>query len=167
MAKVKKNVNYTKAWYAVAVARVMIGFIFLWAYLDKLMGLGFSTKSGKAWIDGYSPTTGFLSHVSGPFESFFHGLAGNAFVDWLFMLGLLGIGLSLILGIGLRIAAAAGSLLLVMMWMASLPMTTNPLYDEHIVYVVMLWVFAFGPRKWSFMSTWLETDYVKKHSWLW
>ncbi len=54
------------------------------------------------------------------------------------MVGLLGIGLALVLGVGLRIAAVAGGLLLVLMWAAELPLTTNPFMDDHIVYAVVL-----------------------------
>ncbi len=170
MVKAKKQVNYEKAWYALAVARVLLGFVFLWAFLDKTMGLGFATQHGKAWLDGVSPTTGFLKfgvNADGPFVDFFHSLANNPLVDWMFMLGLLGIGLALILGIGLRVAAVAGSLMLVMMWAAELPLENNPVIDEHIVYAALLWVVAFAPRKWSLIDTWLQTKYVKKNSWLW
>ncbi len=162
-----KKVNYEKAWYALAAARIALGFIFLWAFLDKLLGLGISTPAQKAWVLGGSPTTGFLKGVGGPFAGFFHSLAGNPLMDWLFMLGLFGIGVALILGIGLRVAAVAGTALLVMMWAASLPIKTHPFLDDHLIYVAMVWVFAFGQRKWSLIDTWLRTDYVKKHSWLW
>ena len=107
MVKSKRTVNYEKAWYALAAARILLGFYFFWAFLDKTMGLGFATPAEKAWVLGGSPTTGFLSGVNGPFANFFADMAGNPFVDWLFMLGLLGIGLSLILGIGLRVGGAA------------------------------------------------------------
>lgn len=170
MVKSKKTVNYEKAWYAVAAARISLGFIFLWAFLDKTLGLGLSTPHDKAWVLGGSPTTGFLlKGVSpdSPFAGFFHGLAGNVLVDWLFMLGLLGIGLALILGIGLRVAAVTGTILLVMMWAAELPMKQNPVLDDHLIYAIMLWVFALGNRKWSLFNTWLRTDYVKKNQWLW
>lgn len=167
MVKAKKTVNYGNAWSAVAVVRVLLGFVFFWAFLDKTMGLGFATPAAGAWVNGGSPTNGFLAHVNGPWAEFFHGLAGNAFVDWLFMLGLLGIGMALILGVGLRLAAIAGTILLVMMWLASMPMTNNPLIDDHIVYAAMLWVFAFAPRKWSLVEQWLQTPVVKRNPWLW
>lgn len=170
MAKSKKQVTYSNAWYTVAVARVLLGFVFLWAFLDKTLGLGFSTEQGKAWVDGVSPTSGFLKfgvNPEGPFVSFFTGLANNVFIDWLFMIALLGIGFALVLGIGLRVAAVSGTVLLAMMWAAELPLENNPLVDEHIVYVAMLWVFALGHRKWSLTDTWLETPVVKKTPWLW
>lgn len=171
MVKSKKQVTYSNAWYAVAVARIVLGFVFLWAFLDKTLGLGFATEAGKAaWVNGGSPTTGFLKfgvNPESPFASFFNGLAGNVLVDWLFMLALLGIGLALVLGIGLRIAAVAGTALLVMMWAAQIPLENNPAVDDHIVYALMLWVFALGHRKWSLVDTWMQTPVVKRTPWLW
>lgn len=169
MATSKNKVNYAKSWQALALARILLGFVFLWAFLDKTMGLGFSTPKGQAWLDGVSPTSGFLAGVSSdnPFASFFHGLAGNMTVDWLFMLGLLGVGLALVLGIGVRLAAVAGTILLGLMWVASFPMKTNPLIDDHVIYAVSLWVVALSPRKWSLIDTWLQTPTVKKNPWLW
>ena len=73
-----------------AVLRIATGLIFLWAFLDKLFGLGYATPSAKAWIAGGSPTKGFLSSVDvGPFTTAFHAIAGTWWADWLFMLGLL------------------------------------------------------------------------------
>ena len=170
MATSKKKVSYIKSWQALAVARMLIGFVFLWAFLDKTLGLGFATPHGKAWLDGVSPTIGFLKmgvNPDGPFVNFFHGLAGNVAIDWLFMLGLLGIGLALMLGIGLRVAAATGTLLLGMMWAAELPLKTNPVIDEHVVYAAVIWVVALAPRKWSLINSWLKTPAVKNKSWLW
>jgi thiosulfate dehydrogenase [quinone] large subunit len=115
-----------------AVGRISIGFIFLWAFLDKTFALGYATGHSRtsgaidrfgdaAWIHGGSPTTGFLSGVGGPFKGLFEPLAGSVWADWLFMVGLLAIGVALMLGVGMRIAAASGALLLTFMWMASLP----------------------------------------------
>src|SRR6266516_5987442 len=102
-----------------AVLRVALGFVFLWAFLDKTFGFGYATPSAKAWIHGGSPTMGFLKGVEvGPFQAAFHSWAGTGWANWLFMLGLLGIGLALILGVALRAAAVSGTLLLVLMWAA-------------------------------------------------
>jgi thiosulfate dehydrogenase [quinone] large subunit len=124
--------------YVLAVTRLSLGFIFLWAFVDKLFGLGRSTPEIASWLNGNSPTSGFLSSVDGPFAGFYNGMANNAFVDWLFMLGLLGIGGALMLGIGMRIAAATGALLMVLMWTASLPVASNPFMDEHLIYALVL-----------------------------
>lgn len=167
---VKKHPTYKNAWYALAVARIMIGFVFLWAFFDKLLGLGFATKAESAWVNGGSPTSGFLQfgvNPESPFAGLFQSLAGQAWVDWLFMLGLLGIGLALMLGIGLRLAAVTGSLLLVMMWLAVLPLENNPVVDDHLIYAVVLWMAASARREWSLTDWWLSLDFVKKNKWLW
>ncbi|MFD1546068.1 hypothetical protein [Nonomuraea guangzhouensis] len=125
--------------YVWAIARISIGWIFLWAFLDKTFGWGFATPANRAWISGGSPTTGFLKGTGeNALGGFFSALAGQPWVDWLFMLGLLGIGTALILGVGLRIAAVTGSLLLVLMWAAELPLANNPFMDDHIIYAIVL-----------------------------
>ena len=127
--------------------RWVMGFIFLWAFFDKLLGLGFATKSSASWINGGSPTTGFLTHaVQGPFADFFKSLAGSAIVDWLFMLGLLAVGLSLILNRFVRWGAIAGSLMLFLMYLAVLPPANNPIIDEHIVYILVMALIAVNAR---------------------
>lgn len=121
-----------------AVTRLGLGFIFLWAFVDKLFGLGFATPTERAWVNGGSPTTGFLSGVEGPFADFFTPMAGQAWADWLFMAGLAGIGVALVAGVAMRIAAASGAVMMVLMWMASLPLETNPVLDDHIIYALVL-----------------------------
>jgi thiosulfate dehydrogenase [quinone] large subunit len=59
-------------------------------------------------------------------------------VDFGFMMGLLLIGLSLILGIGVRIAGLSSAVLVLLMWMGNLPPEHNPLIDEHVVYAALL-----------------------------
>jgi thiosulfate dehydrogenase [quinone] large subunit len=125
--------------YVWVALRVAMGWLFLWPFLDKLLGLGFATEPDAAWIRGGSPTFGFLNFgTSGPIAPIFQALAGNPIVDFVFMAGLLLIGMSLVLGIGVRIAALSGAALVILMWMANLPPEHNPLIDEHVVYAVLL-----------------------------
>ena len=151
--------------YLLAALRFSLGWVFLWAFLDKTWGLGFATPAENAWVEGASPTTGYLGNaVSGPFADFYNGLAGSAVVDWLFMLGLLGIGLALILGIGMRIAAVAGVLMLVMMWTAVLPPENNPFMDDHIIYSLVLVLLAVvgAGRFLGLGSQWEQLSIVQK-----
>ncbi|MFD7815463.1 hypothetical protein ACFV6E_21395 [Streptomyces sp. NPDC059785] len=146
--------THTVRAYAFASLRLLTGFVFLWAFLDKTFGFGYATPSGKGWIDGGSPTKGFLGSVAvGPMESTFHSWAGDPWADWLFMLGLLGIGLALVAGVALRFAAVAGTLMMALMWIAEWPpakhlpdgspsMSTNPFVDYHVIYAVALIVVA-------------------------
>ncbi|GAA4198621.1 DoxX family membrane protein [Streptosporangium oxazolinicum] len=125
--------------YVWAVARIGLGWIFLWAFLDKTFGWGFATPAERAWIAGGSPTTGFLKGAGeNALGGIFGGLAGQAWVDWLFMIGLLGVGTALVLGVGMRIAAVAGGLMLLLMWAAALPLDTNPFLDDHLIYAAVL-----------------------------
>ncbi len=129
--------------------RLALGWVFLWAFLDKTFGLGFATPADAAWLEGGSPTTGYLSSIDGTFAGFFNGMAGHAWADWLFMLGLLGIGLALMLGIFMNLAALSATVMLVFMWMAALPLENNPLLDDHLVYAAVAILLALlGAGRW-------------------
>ncbi|HLU73942.1 MAG TPA: hypothetical protein VKZ82_17280, partial [Nonomuraea sp.] len=69
--------------YLWAATRIALGWIFLWAFLDKTFGLGFATAPEKAWLAGGSPTTGYLMGTEeNALGGFFTALAGQAWVDW-------------------------------------------------------------------------------------
>ncbi len=166
--KIKASRANEQVWYAAAAMRILLGLVFLWAFFDKLLGLGFATPAAKSWLNGGSPTTGFLKGVEGPFADVFNAMAGNPVCDWLFMLGLLGIGAGLLLGIAVRLSVISGSVMLLLMWMASLPLKTNPVIDDHIVYIAALWVIGGGlaQQKWSLAGWWQKQPAVKDSYWL-
>ncbi len=123
--------------------RFGMAFIFLWAFFDKTFGLGFATTADKAWINGGSPTTGFLMHgTHGPLAVVFQSLAGLQIVDWLFMLGLLFVGLTLLTNKFVKWGSIAGSAMLFLMYLAVLPPENNPLIDDHIIYILVLCLLA-------------------------
>lgn len=149
-----------------ALLRIAMGWMFFWAFLDKLFGLGFATKVESSWLSGGSPTSGFLKFAtSGPLKTTFESLSGAGWVDWLFMLGLLFLGTALILGIGLRIAALGGSLLLFLMWLSLFPTENNPFLDEHIIYILVLWTLSFSNAGdlWGLGKWWGATLLVKNY----
>jgi len=165
---------------ALAVLRISLGFVFLWAFLDKTFGLGYSTPSAKAWINGGSPTKGFLASVDvGPFQSLFHTMAGTWYANGLFMLSMLAVGVALIAGIGLRVAAGAGALVMLMMWLAEFPLaqhtadgkpsgSSNPITDYHFIYgagVVVL-ALTYAGHTWGLGRWWASLPIVKKNPWL-
>lgn len=122
-----------------AVVRICIGWVFLWAFLDKTFGLGAATERSESWINGGSPTNGFLSFgTRGPLADFYQSFAGDWWADVLFMTGLAGIGIALTLGIGMRVAVTSGAVMLVMMWSAALWPENNPFMDDHLVYALVL-----------------------------
>jgi thiosulfate dehydrogenase [quinone] large subunit len=170
----------TPAAKALAVLRVATGFVFLWAFLDKMFGLQYSTPTARAWINGGSPTKGFLSSVDvGPFQSIAHTIAGAWWANSLFMVGMLAVGVALIAGVGLRIAAISGGLIMAMMWLTELPLaqhtatgaasgSTNPVTDYHLIYAAVLIVLAaaYAGHTWGLGRRWAKLSFVQKHRWL-
>ena len=155
--------------YTMAAARISLGWVFLWAFLDKTFGLGHETAHGAAWIRGGSPTKGFLAFAAvGPFKGLYHSIAGATWADWLFMVGLLAIGVALLLGVTMRLAAAGGALMLVLMWTVALPPANNLFMDDHLIYAMLLVILAaagagatLGLGRW-----WERLPLVSKNSWL-
>ncbi|TCM50568.1 hypothetical protein [Kribbella sp. VKM Ac-2568] len=159
----------TAAGRALAVLRIAYGLTFLWAFVDKVFGLGYATPSGKGWIDGGDPTAGFLGKgAAGPFEDFYHSLVGDFWVTPLFMIALVGIGLALTFGIGMRIAAVSGTVLYLMMWSAVLPPENNPVLDDHIIGAITLITLALvaAGNVWGFGQQWSRLSIVRQYPWL-
>lgn len=162
------------------VLRILMGFTFLWPFFDKMFGLGFATcrdaktlivsaGCAKAWLNGGSPTEGFLKFgTRGPLSEFYQGLAGNTAVEYLFMLGLLLIGLALIFGIGVRIASISGIAMFLLMYSAALMPENNPVLDDHIIYSVVLFgFFVVGAGDYlGFGLRWSKTKLVQRFSFL-
>jgi len=137
-------------WTFLSLTRISIGFIFLWAFFDKLLSLGYSTGrtvaedgtytidlfSDKAWINGGHVTEGYLvygGNPNSPFHEFFVNLGAQRWTDWIFMAGLLGIGFALMTGVGTKLAMVAGPVMLVFMYMTQMWPSTNPILDDHII----------------------------------
>jgi thiosulfate dehydrogenase [quinone] large subunit len=154
--------------YLWAVVRLGMAWTFLWPFLDKLFGLGHQTTSAQAWINGGNPTKGFLSGSVGAFSGFYQGIAGAGIVNWLFMIGLLALAISLSFGIAMRFAAAAGAVMLVLMWSASLPPSDDLFLDNHIIYALLLVGLALvgAGNTLGLGHRWTQTSLVQRHRWL-
>ncbi|MEV4847531.1 hypothetical protein AB0K20_30510 [Micromonospora matsumotoense] len=155
--------------YLLAGIRLALGWIFLWAFLDKMFGLGHETTPARSWVNGGSPTKGFLgSAATGPFTGFYHSIAGGWLTDVLFMGALLAVGVALLLGVAMRLAAGAGALLTVMMWTAVLPPASNPFMDDHLVYAAVLVVLALlgAGHTLGLGARWAEIPLVRRSAWL-
>ena len=164
---------------ALALLRVATGLVFLWAFVDKTFGLGYATPGERAWIVGGSPTAGFLGSVdAGPFRSAFQAVAGAWWVDGLFMLDLLGIGVAVTAGVALRISAVAGTVMMALMWLAEWPLarfaadgspsgSTNPLIEYHVIYALVLVVLAatYAGDTWGLGRWWAGLSFVRRHAW--
>jgi len=153
---------------AVGLVRILLGWVYLWAFLDKLFGLGMATPAERAWVSGASATRGYLSGVEGPFAGLFTSMSGNAVVDWLFMLGMFAVGVAFVLGIALRLAAVGGLLLMGGIYLSQLPLEMNPFLDQHLMYIVLGAALALtnagrfvGLGRW-----WAALPVIRSHAWL-
>lgn len=148
-----------------AVLRIGYGLTFLWAFGDKVFGWGFATPAKNAWIQGGSPTAGFLSNsAEGPFKDLYLSISGAPWADVLFMIGLLGIGLALTLGVGMRIAGISGAIMYVLMWTVALPPPNNPVLDDHLLGAIAVAVLALALAgdTWGLGRWWSRTSLVQR-----
>jgi thiosulfate dehydrogenase [quinone] large subunit len=178
-----------------AVLRVAMGWTFLWAFLDKAFALGFSTgrvvtDAGQtvkidffgqdAWIHGASPTAGAVGFaLKGPFADTVQTMTGfhmtqagpqvAGWVDWVYMVSLLLIGLGLITGVMTRLAAVGG-----IIWLAVFYLGTaiwpehNPFLDDHVVDAIVLVavILANAGRYYGLGKIWQRMEFVKDRRYL-
>ncbi len=165
------------------VLRIAIGWIFFWAFLDKLLALGFASgrdpETGSidffgdaAWINGGSPTEGFLSFglsTKEPFTSIYSEFAGQGWVDWIYMLSMALIGIALILGISTRLAAIGGAIWMVLFYTAAaIWPENNPFLDEHVIEAIVLIGIAYvGAGRYLGLGRWWDgLGFVQRFPWL-
>lgn len=132
----------------IGVFRLVFGWIWIWAFLDKLFGLGFATASDRAWINGGSPTIGYLSfgvNPESPFASFFtETLVQFEFIlNFMFMGMLLFVGVTMLTGVLVRLGSVAGLIFSFSVYLATIPLANNPIVDVHVLYMLTFVMFIF------------------------
>ncbi len=116
----------------VVALRLTTGLLFFYAGWSKLT------------MEGWS-AAGYLQNATGPFASWFQGLAGSGFVDVLNMWGLTLLGVALILGLLVRTASALGIILMLLYYVSDfVGNTAYGLIDQHITLMVVLFFFLVG-----------------------
>ena len=135
-----------RGWSLVAL-RIGLGFMFLYGGYEKIM-----TELG-----GKYATSGFLSHVAGPFAGMFTSMSGNPMVEYLLVYGELLIGISMIFGVVTRVGGVSGALLSGLLYLSTLPAMTagfagsyfdyllahNALVNEYIIFILVFVAFVF------------------------
>ncbi len=127
-----------------ALTRLVLGSIFLWAFLDKLLALGHDTGKNPvtgvtttygdaAWVHGASPTTDSSSTRAGrsrrPTTPSPATPSSTGSSCWACSASASGSSSASPCARSPR----PGSLLLVMMWASTLPPANNPVLDDHLV----------------------------------
>jgi thiosulfate dehydrogenase [quinone] large subunit len=136
-----------RAQVAVAVGRIVIGIIFLWAGLGKLLGSGaegFSAGGFLEFATGGTLGWPFVAEgTEGPFnptQDFWVGVATNegmmTIVNFLVVFGQIAIGISLILGIFTRFAATMGTLMMLFFFFAAWEFE-HGIVNQHLTYAVV------------------------------
>ena len=82
------------------------------------------------------------------------------------MLGLLFIGLTLTLGVAVRLGSLAGVFMMVLMYSALIPPENNPFIDEHLIYmlVMLMRMFSESGKYFGLRNQWSQTGLVQKYS---
>jgi len=150
---------------SLSILRIIIAFMLIWSFFDKLLGLGLETPSGSGMIDGGSPSS-FILYFDGPVAELMYGLAENIVVDIVLMAALILIGLALLTGVGMKIATASGIAFFFIMYLVCLFPGDNPFLDYHLVYIfVLLAIYFYHAGDFlGFGKRWKELNIVKKYN---
>ncbi len=132
----------------VGLARIVIGVIFLWAGLEKILGSGPDGFNAAGFLKfGTNGTLGWpffegdpAGHVFNPTAGFWQGLATNdgamTIINFLVPYGQIGIGVSLILGLFTRFGAAMGALMMMFFFFAAWDFRYG-IVNQHLTYAVV------------------------------
>jgi len=151
--------EYSETWvgYSLLSLRLIMGWTFLYAGLEKVLGPSWSAE-------------GFLLHAipeGNPFVGLWQAMAA----DWLWLVdplnqwGQVLVGLALVLGVAVRWSALWGAVMMAFYWLASFPLEHALLIDDHVVYALLLFgLGAFGAGRVLGLDRRLEeTDLVQNN----
>ena len=138
---------------AVAVLRVAVGFIFLFAGLEKVIGgnlewsaagfLQFGTGGTLGWPFVTTPVEGTIYN---PTNAFWVALADNDFamsvINFLVPWGQIGIGVGLMLGLLTRFSAAMGTLMMLLFFFAAWDIEFG-VVNQHLTYGLVTFVLGY------------------------
>jgi len=131
----------------VAVLRIGVGIIFLWAGLEKVLGSGAEGFSAAGFLQfGTGGSLGWpfvAADAEGPFnptQGFWAGLPDNgtamSIINLLVPWGQIGIGVSLILGLFTRFGTAMGTLMMLVFFVAAWDFEFG-IVNEHLTYALV------------------------------
>ena len=133
---------------AIATGRVVIGVIYLWAGLEKVIGAGgtWTAKGFLAYATGGSLAWPFITGepvegtIYNPTHDLWVSLSANTtlmpIIDFLVQFGEVAIGVALILGIATRFAATAGALMMMFFFFAAWDFAFG-IVNQHLTYAIV------------------------------
>jgi uncharacterized membrane protein YphA (DoxX/SURF4 family) len=137
--------------YLFTFLRIAIGWHFLYEGVAKIFTPNWSSAS-------------YLLNSSGPLAGLFQSLASNQFLvylaDYSIIFGLIIVGFALFVGLSTKVAALAGSALLLLFYVSNPPLTVNPIgygveghyliINKNLIELLTLVVLAFIPATWHY-----------------
>lgn len=133
----------------VALLRVVVGIIFLWAGLEKLIGSGAEGFTAAGFLKfatggtlGWPFVAGEVAEgtIFNPTQAFWTGLAANegamGIINLLVPFGQLAIGISLVLGLFTRFGALMGALMMFFFFLAAWDFQYG-VVNQHLTYLVI------------------------------
>ena len=132
----------------VLLARLMMGWVFVWAGFDKL-------------IRGFTAEGFLLNATQGPLAGWFQDLGGNTaalnVINPMVVWGEILIGVALMFGVATRWAAFWGAIMMLLFYAAQLPPEHNPFMEYYLVYAVLLGILgAVGAGRILGLDAWIE-----------
>ena len=149
--------------YVLAVLRILLGWIMLWPFFDKMFGLGFATPAGQGFVQGGSPSYFVTWITEGVFKDLYMSIAGNIVIDVILLLALLALGITLTLGIASKLTTFGMVAFLLVMYTLVVPPTDNPIVDDHILLAVAtLAVYFLGGFDRLSLNAWWKEHFLAK-----
>jgi len=151
----------------IAVMRIALGLVYLWAFISQGFGIGYTNKAtpppdapagakvtyewtfnvdaDNGWITSgfdHSPTEAFVdNNLHGPLAFIPQNLP-TGLVDFMWIFALAGLGIALTFGVFANIAGWGGFVMNIFIWLATFPPSTNPLIDgEHVTFALAILLF--------------------------
>lgn len=157
----ESSVQYSRTWagYALVAMRVSIGWVLFDAGVTRLTDPNWSVEEIFLGVSAANP-------FADAFAAFGHSLSWllGPLVVW----GLAVTGASLIFGAAVRVSAAVGAAIMLLLWLTSLPLGDATLVDYHLVYAFVLFALgAFGAGRVVGLDAYFEAHAaVQKRPWL-
>jgi thiosulfate dehydrogenase (quinone) large subunit len=159
---------------ALAGLRITMGLLFLYAGIEKLIGIGLG--AGTNWT-----AAGFLKFgtagtwpgaadgaVVNPFQGFWINLASNPdmmhFINFIVPWGELGIGIALVLGLFTRFATVMGVLMMALFYVASWDFSLGVVNSDLVYLIVLAYLGIAGAGEVYGLDREVEETEVVKHT---
>lgn len=130
--------------YLLGLVRILIGWMFIWTFIDRTFGLGRPTPHDQAWTRGGSPIDSFVgsardSGSRNPVPGFWRFLSEqHTWVNIVLMVLIAVIGVLLVLGFVMWFSCVAGAILLVLQWFTAWPIKDNLFLNSALLGAVVL-----------------------------